>query len=73
MASLWPNPPYHKRGSASGNGRVASAIYLNGEEKAAIPWSLENGIGGEGERKFCELISRKREVFEIVDQVQIAK
>ena len=30
MAALWPNPPYHKRESAPENGRVISAIYLNG-------------------------------------------
>ena len=73
MAGLRSNPPDHERGSAPGNGRVTSAIYLNGEEKAAIPWSFEIGIGGEGDQKFCELISGIREVFGIADQVQIAK
>ena len=70
---LRSNPPYHKRGSAPGNGRVTSVISLNGEEKAAIRWSFEIGIGGEGGQKFCELISGIREVFGIADQVQIAK
>ena len=66
-------PSHHKRGSASGNGRVTLVIYLNGEEKAAIRWSFEIGIGGEGDQKFCELISGIREVFGIADQVQIVK
>ena len=74
MAGLRFNPPYHARGSAPGNGRVTSAIYLNGGEKAAIRWSFEIGCGGrEGDQKFCELISGIREVFRIADQVQIAK
>ena len=74
MAGLRSNPPYHGRGSAPGNGRVTSTIYLNGEEKAAIRWSFEIEIGGsEGDQKFCELISAIREVFGIADQVQMAK
>ena len=73
MAGLRSNPPYHERGSAPGNGRVASAIYLNGEKKAAIRWSFESGISGEGDQNFCELISGIREVFGIADEVQIAK
>ena len=73
MAGLRSNPPYHKREPAPGNGRVTSVIYHNGEEKAAIRWSVEIGIGGEGDQKFCELISGIREVFGIADQVQIMK
>ena len=73
MAALGSNPPYHERGSAPRYGRVTSAIYLNGQEKAAIRWSFEIGIGGEGDQKFCELISGIREVFGIADEVQIAK
>ena len=76
MSAPWSNhppPPYHERGSAPGNGRVTSAIYLNGEEKAAIRWSFEIGIGGENDQKFCELISAIRKVFGVADQVQIAK
>ena len=73
MAGLRSSPPYHERESAPGNGRVTSAIYLNREEKAAILWSFEIGIGGEGDQKFCELISGIREVFGTTDQLQIAK
>ena len=76
MAGLRSNPlrpPYHEPGSAPGNGRVTSAIYPNGEEKAAIHWSFDIAIGGEGDQKFCELISGIRKVFGIADQVQIAK
>ena len=71
--ALRPNPPYHECESAPGNGRVTLAIYLNGEKKAAIRWSFEIGIGGEGDQKFCKLISGIREGFGITDQVQIAK
>ena len=71
LAGLRSSPPYHERASAPGNSRVTSAMYLNGGEKAAIRWSFE--ISGEGDQKFCELISGIREVFEIADQVQIAK
>ena len=46
---------------------------LNGEEKAAIRWLFEIEIGGEGDQKFCELISGIREVLGIAEQVQIAK
>ena len=73
LVGLRSNPPYHKRGSAPGNGRVTSVIYLNGEEKAAIRWSFEIAIGREGDQKLCELISGIREVFGIAEQVQIAR
>ena len=73
FGGLSVQPPYHESESAPGNGRVTSAIYLNGEEKSAILWSFEIGIGGEGDQKLCELISRIREVFGIADQVQIVK
>ena len=73
LAGLRSNPPYHEPGSAPGNGWVTSAIHLNGEKKAAIRCSFEIGIGGEGDQKFCELISGIREAFGIPDQVQIAK
>ena len=63
LAGLWPNPGYHKPGSAPGNGRVTSAIYRNGEEKAAVHWSLEIGIDGEGNEKLCELISWMRSIW----------
>ena len=56
--------------------RVTLAIYRNGKEKAAIRWSFEIVIGGEGDKKFCELTSQIREAFGIADrcsQVQIAK
>ena len=46
---------------------------LNGEEKAAILWLFETEIGGEGDQKFCELISGAREVLGIAEQVQIAR
>ena len=36
VALPWPNLPR----SAPGNGHVTSVNYHNGEEKAAIPWSL---------------------------------
>ena len=35
-------------------------IYRNGEKNAAIHWSFE--IGGEDDKKFCELISWIREL-----------
>ena len=73
LAGLRFNPPYHKRGSAPGNGRVTSVIYLNGEEKAAVRWSFEIAIDEEGDQKFCEFISGIRKVSGNADQVQVAK
>ena len=67
LVLLHSNPPYHKRGSAPGNGD------LNGEVKAAILWLFEIEIGGEGDQKFCELISGAREVLGIAEQVEIAR
>ena len=55
-----PHTRYHKPGSAPGNGRVTSVIYRNGEEKAAIRWSFEIGIGGEGDKKFCDSIFKRQ-------------
>ena len=52
--------PYHKPASAPGNGRDTLENYRNGEEKAAIRWSLV----------------KIRQVFRIADccsQVEIAK
>ena len=46
---------------------------LNGQEKAAIRWLFEIEIGGEGDQKFCELISGITEVLGIAKLVQIAK
>ena len=50
LVLLHSNPPYHKRGSAPGNGRVTSVI-LMGEVKAAILWLFEIEIGGEGDHR----------------------
>ena len=55
---------------------VTAAIYRNGEEKPAMRWSLEMGIGGESDKNLFDLIFRVREGFGIADrcsQLQIAK
>ena len=41
--------------------------------KAAILWLFEIEISGEGDQKFCELISGTREVLGIAEQVEIAR
>lgn len=55
---------------------VTAAIYRNGEEKPAMRWSLEMGIGGESDKNLFDFIFRVREGFGIADrcsQLQIAK
>ena len=73
LVLLHSNPPYHKR--AWIRSRKWSCYFgdLNGEEKAAIRWLFEIEFGGEGDQKFCELISEAREVLGIAEQVQIAR
>ena len=44
---------------------VTAAIYRNGEEKPAMRWSLEMGIGGESDKNLFDLIFRVREGFGI--------
>ncbi|KAJ7391486.1 hypothetical protein OS493_018533 [Desmophyllum pertusum] len=55
---------------------VTAAIYRNGEEKQAMRWSFEIGIGGESDKKLFDLILRTREGFGIADrcsQLKIAR
>ena len=47
---------------------VTAAIYRNGEEKPAIRWSFEMGIGGESDKKLLDFILRIREGFGIADR-----
>ena len=82
----WPKPPYHKPGSAPGNGHVTSVNYRSGEEKAVsnslVIRKLESVVKDrKGDKKkamqgdFTEN-SVIREAFGIADccsQVQIAK
>ena len=54
---------------------VTAAIYRNGEEKPAMRWSFEMGIGGESDKAF-DFIARVREGFGIADrcsQLSIAR
>ena len=46
---------------------VNAAIYRNGEEKPAMRWSFEMGIGGKSDKMF-DFIFRVREGFGIADQ-----
>ena len=55
---------------------VTAAIYRNGEEKPAMRWSLEMGIGGESDKILFDFIFRVREGFGIADrcsQLKIAR
>ena len=54
LVLLHSNPPYHKRGSATGNGRVTSVI-LMGRRKQQFLWLFESEIGGEGDQKFLRV------------------
>ena len=55
---------------------VAAAIYRNGEEKPAIRWSFEMGIGVESDKKLFDFMFRIREGLGIADrcsQLKIAR
>ena len=55
---------------------VTAAIYRNGEEKPAIRWSFEMGIGVESDKKLFDFMFRIREGFGIADrcsQLKIAR
>ena len=47
---------------------VNAAIYRNGEEKPAMCWSFEMGIGGKSDKMLFDFIFRVREGFGIADQ-----
>ena len=47
---------------------VTAAIYRSGEEKPAIVWSFEIGIGGESDKMLFDVIFRVREGFGIADR-----
>ena len=47
---------------------VNAAIYRNGEEKPAMRWSFEMGIGGKSDKMLFDFIFRVREGFGIADQ-----
>ena len=40
---------------------VTAAIYHNGEEKPAMPWSFEIGIGGESDKELFDFVTCLRE------------
>lgn len=44
---------------------VTTAIYQNGQEKPAVRWSYEMGIGDESDKKLFDFIVRLREGFGI--------
>ena len=44
---------------------VTAAIYRNGEEKPAMHWSFEMGIGSESDKMLLDFIFRVREGFGI--------
>ena len=53
-----------------------AAIYRNGEEKTAIRWSFEMGIGSESDKTLFDFIFRVREGFGIAgrcSQLNIAQ
>ena len=68
LVLLHSNPPYHKRGSAPGNGRVTSVI-LMGRRKQQFFGYLKLKSVEKATRKFCELISGVREVLGIAEQI----
>ena len=47
---------------------VTAAIYHNGEEKPAMRWSFEMGIGGESDKELFDFVTRLREGFGIGDR-----
>ena len=47
---------------------VTAAIYPNGEEKPAMRWSFEMGIGGESDKELFDFVTRLREGFGIGDR-----
>ena len=48
--------------------RVTAAIYRKGEEKPAMRWFFEMGIGGESDKMLLDFIFRVREGFGIPDR-----
>ena len=47
---------------------VTVAIYHNGEEKPAMRWSFEMGIGGESDKELFDFVTRLREGSGISDR-----
>ncbi|XP_029197158.1 uncharacterized protein LOC114962364 [Acropora millepora] len=47
---------------------VTAAIYHNGEEKPAMRWSFEMGIGVESDKELFDFVTRFREGFGIGDR-----
>ena len=47
---------------------LTAAIYHNGEEKPAMRWSFEMGIGGESDKELFDFVTRFREGFGIGDR-----
>ena len=47
---------------------VTAAIYHTGEEKPAMCWSFEMGIGGESDKELFDFVTRLREGFGIGDR-----
>ncbi|KAK2547598.1 hypothetical protein P5673_032377 [Acropora cervicornis] len=47
---------------------VTAAIYHNGEEKPAMRWSFEMGIGGESDKELFDFVTRLREGSGISDR-----
>lgn len=55
---------------------VTAAIYQNGEEKPAIRWVFEMGIGGESDKELFDFVIRLRGGFGVGDrcsQLKISK
>ena len=51
---------------------VTAAIYRNGEEKPAVRWSFEMGIGSESDKMLFDFIFRVREEFGVADRYVVA-
>ena len=51
---------------------VTAATYRNGEEKPAVRWSFEMGIGGESDKMLFDFIFRVREEFGVADRYVVA-
>ena len=50
---------------------ITAAIYRNGEEKQAVRWSFEMGIGGESDKMLFDSSFRVREGLE--SQISVAR
>ena len=49
---------------------VTAAIYHNGEEKPAMRWSFEMGIGGESDKEFFDLLPvLEKDLVSVIDGV----